>query len=262
MGGQCANLAAGTALAGQPIEFVGLVGEDASGRALKETLESEGVMCGGIVTAPGPTAWCIVVTDEGERRYPRSDKGPYVTRPFAVEELPFINDEAQVHLDFSTVHLLDPLTRRRNLRISMDYRRVWLETATVFADVSFVSLDPEDTPEAVARMVESRLGANLLVMTCGAGGSYAFRHGTLIHQPTRPIAPVDSTGAGDAYQCGFLMEYLASGDLRAAMEAGTEWGIRACGRLGASLGELRIPDATRLALLDFAARQLGSPSTR
>jgi 2-dehydro-3-deoxygluconokinase len=48
-----------------------------------------------------------------------------------------------------------------------------------------------------------------------------------------PIAVADSTGAGDAFDAAFLVEYLTSGDLCRALAAANRLGAHVASRLGA-----------------------------
>lgn len=48
----------------------------------------------------------------------------------------------------------------------------------------------------------------LVVVKDGAQGSYAYANGTLTHVPAMPIDPIDTTGAGDNFNAGFLCAWL------------------------------------------------------
>ena len=44
----------------------------------------------------------------------------------------------------------------------------------------------------------------IAVITLGKDGSYFYKNGTLIHVLSKPVKPVDTTGAGDAFYSYFL----------------------------------------------------------
>lgn len=48
----------------------------------------------------------------------------------------------------------------------------------------------------------------LVVVKDGAGGAYACYEGTLTHAPALSVKPLDTTGAGDCFNAGFIKAYL------------------------------------------------------
>lgn len=49
----------------------------------------------------------------------------------------------------------------------------------------------------------------LVVVKDGAGGSYACPGGDIVHEPAIPITPLETTGAGDCFNAGFVKAWLA-----------------------------------------------------
>lgn len=48
----------------------------------------------------------------------------------------------------------------------------------------------------------------LIVLKDGAGGAYACDGGRTVHSPAIPVTPLDTTGAGDCFNAGFLKAWL------------------------------------------------------
>lgn len=69
--------------------------------------------------------------------------------------------------------------------------------------------------------------ARLTVVKRGAGGASALTDGKAFHEPARPTAVVDATGAGDAFNAGFLDAWLAGRPLTRCLAAGNATGARA-----------------------------------
>ena len=49
---------------------------------------------------------------------------------------------------------------------------------------------------------------HLPVVKAGASGSYALVDGEVLHAPAISVVPVDTTGAGDCYDAGFIKAWL------------------------------------------------------
>ncbi len=80
----------------------------------------------------------------------------------------------------------------------------------------------EDEAEALRRLSAARVVAAKL----GPRGAVVFSRGETLRQEALPVEPVDTTGAGDSFNAGFLASWLRDGDARRALQ----WGA-ACGAL-------------------------------
>jgi sugar/nucleoside kinase (ribokinase family) len=88
------------------------------------------------------------------------------------------------------------------------------------------SLAPDGALEAL------RAATQLLVVKQGANGAAALDAHGWTQAPAHPIAVVDTTGAGDAFDAAFLVEWLSSGRVIDALRAGNRLGAHVAGRLG------------------------------
>ncbi len=76
---------------------------------------------------------------------------------------------------------------------------------------------------------------DLLVITDGKKGSYAYFEGKVYRQPavkTKDV--VDTTGAGDAYTAGFIASYIRTKDIKSSMKAGAEYAVKILTKIGAN----------------------------
>ncbi len=62
-----------------------------------------------------------------------------------------------------------------------------------------------DLPAALAALADL---CPLVVVKDGAGGAYACRRGQTFHAPALQVTPVDTTGAGDCFNAGFIKAWL------------------------------------------------------
>lgn len=234
-GGAPANVAVGLARLGVPVRFVGVVGDDPFGRFLRGYLARSGVDVSGMrLTREALTTLAFVAIREGGER-----EFAFYRRPGADTLLRPENFEADAVKGASVFHhgtitladepgrsaLLGALeeARRAGVTISLDvnYREsLWAEPgraraeighALTFASIVKVSreelelLSGSGTAEGARRLLEAHPNLALLVVTEGAGGSWAVgRGGQFASAAAFRVQAVDTTGAGDAFWAAFL----------------------------------------------------------
>lgn len=78
------------------------------------------------------------------------------------------------------------------------------------------------TGESELELAVRKLGTYcpLVVVKDGANGSYAAQNGQVFHAPAIPVTPVDTTGAGDVFNAGFLRGWLDGADLETCLQMG------------------------------------------
>lgn len=74
--------------------------------------------------------------------------------------------------------------------------------------------------------------AELTVVKRGAKGATAITNSQTLEAPSVPLDPVDTTGAGDAFNAGFLSAWLSGKDLTESLAAGNTRGALAIRRRG------------------------------
>lgn len=78
----------------------------------------------------------------------------------------------------------------------------------------------EDVTQAAARTLATMRGG-MIVLKEGAAGATVFVTGQpAIHTPALPVTPIDTTGAGDAFDAGFLYSFLQGASLDASLAYG------------------------------------------
>jgi len=78
--------------------------------------------------------------------------------------------------------------------------------------------------------------APLTIIKCGANGARARFGDTDLHVPTTPVRVEDATGAGDAFNAGFLESWLAGRPTSDCLAAGNRIGAAAVSALGGTGG--------------------------
>lgn len=234
-GGTGANTAAALGRLGVPVYFAGTIGDDGYGRFIRQDLAAAGVDVSGMLTHPDaytPTVIALIQPD-GERWlvvWPSSGGAPAFFDPDDLD-VERIRSAAWLHttgmcLRASPIReaVLAAMSEARaagvpvsidlNLRLELwgwaDDMRAVVERAIDRADVVFGAGVDEIMPTAGADSVEQAArvlsaGARTVVARMGAQGACAVTaQGDVLHAPAYPVHMVNTLGAGDAFDAGFV----------------------------------------------------------
>jgi 2-dehydro-3-deoxygluconokinase len=271
-----ANVAVGLARLGHSVAFIGRIGGDGFGTAIRRHLRGEGVDVRHLVTDPEATTGIMF----RERRalgavdvlYARAGSAGSRLEPADIERAATDGTFAGarwLHLTGITPALSEgaraavlralELARAANLTVSLDVnlrRRLWpdevaapvLGSIAADADVVLGSPDeltaiagrPDDgkvDPADLARAVLD-LGPSVAVVKLGSGGGLAVsRDGQSAASPAIAIPyVVDPVGAGDAFCAGFIAARLEGADLADALRAANACGASAVAASGDMAG--------------------------
>ena len=252
-GGGGANVAARLAEDGVPAVLVARAGDDPAGRAALDELRRAGVRTRVATDPIRPTGTCVVIVEPDGERTMLPDRG--ANAALAPADLPMEEFTAATHLHLSGYTLLDPGSRSAGLvalehartagltvsvdpasaaplrAVGGDAFRHWVAGADLLlpnaeeAAVLTGARDAEAAAWALAR------DGTEVVITLGAAGALWSDGERVERVRAAPApAPVDSTGAGDAFTAGWLAARLAGAEPREALEA-------ACERAAAALGD-------------------------
>ncbi len=124
-----------------------------------------------------------------------------------------------------------------------------LVKAAGLADILFISTEDWQllsgeklSPAGIARRLVG-MGAGRIVVKAGSDGSYGYEKRRVYRQKSFHVEAVDATGAGDAYDAGFLCSILSGGSFSEAMRHGSMNAAIKCTMKGGTRG---LPSASRL----------------
>ncbi len=246
IGGSGAIFACGAAKLGLRVAFAGVVGDDMFGRFMCDQLRSHGIDTSAVAVLPERSTGVTVVMSGREDRAMLTFAGTtgdlrrsvigtdvlsrtrhihvssYFLQRALAPELPALFREAR---DGEATTSLDP---------NWDPSGMWdnglmalLPEVDVFLpnEVEALSMARISVVEdAIARLRSS--GAGTVVVKTAGQGAVAAQAGHAVAVAGIPTQVVDSTGAGDSFDAGFLAGFLAGQPLRRCMEIGN-----ACGAL-------------------------------
>lgn len=216
-GGQAANVAAWAVELGGSARFIGKRARDPAGRMLADDLRARGVDVAGPEERSG-TGTVVSIASADGRRTMLTDRG--VSMDFRPDELDprWLDGCATLHVPAyslvrspiaETALAAIRLAAQAGVKVSVD-----LSSTTAIRTCGterFVDLLARIAPDYVfANEEEAALVRGvelpLVVIKRGRQGCRVVRQDVPVDYPARPADLVDSTGAGDAFAAGYLLE--------------------------------------------------------
>jgi sugar/nucleoside kinase (ribokinase family) len=247
VGGSGAIAACGAARLGLRVAFCGVVGDDHFGRYMRDELDRRGVDVRGLVVEPQRSTGLTVVlarpddrailTHEGTIGVLRADLidpellvaaghvhvASYFLQKRLAPDLPALFERVRATGTTTSVDPnWDPSERwNGGVRDLLRHTDVFLPNAAEATRISGTA-SVDDAVIALTAL------AGLVVAKAGPDGAVAARGDRLVRAPAPAVDTVDTTGAGDSFDAGFLVSWLAGDPLERALAI-----ANACGALSA-----------------------------
>ena len=244
VGSSSAIFACGAARLGLKTAFIGICGSDIFGRFMLEEMALRGVDIRNVISLPGGSTGLSVILNRGSDR-------AILTHPGLISALKAqdINDDLlrqTRHLHVASYFLQQALQpglprlfeRAHRLGVSTsldtnyDPSEQWqgfdelLPLTDVFLpnQTEACSLTGSEDVDLAADRLASKV--ETLAIKLGADGALGLRNGQKVRTASLPISVVDTVGAGDSFDAGFIYGYLKG------------WGLEKTLRLAAVCGAL------------------------
>ncbi|MGX7823772.1 ribokinase [Actinokineospora sp. 24-640] len=209
-GGKGANTAVAAARLGARVIFLGAVGADGHGSMLLDSLHTCGVDTGRVRVVERPTgAAFITVTPDGENSIVVSPGANAALRPEDVDLSGAGLLVASLEVPVAVVEHAVALAVAAGVRAVVN-----LSPVAELSPRTLAGLDPLIVNEHEAAALGDdllALGPRSAVITRGPRGADVLTPDGVTSVPAPRVAPVDTTGAGDAF-AGALAHRLAAGD--------------------------------------------------
>ena len=245
LGGSGAIVATGAARLGLRVEFCGVVGDDPFGRFLRDELDRRGVDVGGLLLDEArPTGVTVVLARPTDRailthagtiadlrtdlidparleRARHVHVSSYFLQQSLAPELPALFGRVRARGATTSVDPnWDPSGRwDGGLRDLLGHIDVFLPNATEATRIAGI----DELDDAVLALAER---AGVVVTKDGADGALAAHGERLVRAAAPRIDALDTTGAGDAFDAGYLASMLAGDPLERSLAI-----ANACGAL-------------------------------
>ncbi len=263
IGSSSAIFACGAAQLGLKVAFIGVCGDDVFGRFMLAEMQKRGVdISNVIVHKDGQTGLSLILNQGSDRAI--------LTHPGLIAALRAsdISDtllKAARHLHVASYFLqtnlqpdLQGLFRRSrafglttSLDTNYDPSELWtgfdelLSVTNVFLpnEREAVSLSGEPSVTLAADRLTSRVES--LGIKLGAEGALGVRNGEKVKVASIPVHVVDTVGAGDSFDAGFLYGYLNEWSLEKSLRLACVCGALSTQRAGGTDGQPALAEAMK-----------------
>ncbi len=258
IGGCSANISVDLARLGVASALSGRVGQDPSGREVRELLKGSGVDISLLEISPtSPTSSTFVLNVANEdRRFIHCVGANGEYDGMQVTEAAIL--EAKI-LYVGGFCLLDSLTPERVIRLFRIAREfgvatvlnvvlsettdttAWLHPVLPWTDYFFTNNDEAEritgqkSPVHQAEALR-QLGTGTAIVTQGERGAILVNAETRLRAGIFPVETVDATGTGDAFSAGFLYGLLQGEPVNHCLTLGTAMGASCVRSMGATTG--------------------------
>lgn len=265
-GGSAANTAHALKKLGLPVHFMGTVGADSYGKYVQNELKNAGINTEELIVDPSLNTVCVFafVREDGERslwpwpkeqqsfRYLDIDKVNWDI----VENASWVHSSGMVFSSNSSArHTVSKIMERANalsiptsfdlnLRKENDGLNEGCRLAVLSviehcqyvlgsADEEFLYLRTGKAAKDPIEEAESFASENrVIIARMGSGGSLAITPCWQFVAPAIPVKVVDTIGAGDAFNAGFIAARLQNLSLKEAIQWGNALGAYAVSHIG------------------------------
>ncbi|MFX1535153.1 MAG: carbohydrate kinase family protein [Promethearchaeota archaeon] len=238
-GGVTANFCVGVARQELRVAFIGAVGNDEEGEYLRKTLQKEGVNDTYLLTleSKATPVNIVMVTNEGERAILQSEHMRLTLPPAEFITPKIIQKARHLHLtaiNFSTALKAVKIAKKYGLTISLDLESQVVEEyfnelpkLLNYVDFllpnkggAFAFTQVENNPQKASLKLLD-YGPKVIIMTLGAEGVLlTTREDQRLFPAFIVENVVDTTGAGDAFNAGFITAFLKGCQLEECIKRG------------------------------------------
>ena len=231
IGSSAAIFACGAARLGLRVAFIGKAGRDEFGQFMLRELQQRGVETGGVVIDPLlPTGLSVILSRPTDRAI-LTHLGSIAALRFDEIDLNWLARARHLHL--GSYYLLEALrpdvpklfqeAKAQGLTISLDTnydpKEQWtgglrevLSQIDVFLpnETELLAITQEESIEAG---LDRLAGIPIVAVKLDARGAMVRQGMQIVHADSLPVNVVDTTGAGDSFDAGFIYAYLAGLEL-------------------------------------------------
>jgi sugar/nucleoside kinase (ribokinase family) len=253
--------ACGAARLGLKVAFVGVVGDDMFGRFMVDALNTRGVDTSYVIVDPDQKTGLTVILNRVDDRAMLTHLG--AINALRAEQIPDELISRARHLHLASYFLQTTLQpdvpdlfhRARSLGLTTsidtnwDPAEVWtgvhdlLPLTNVFLPNENEAFALTGTNEAAAAARKLASSVDVVAVKMGAEGGLAIGCDASHRAPAIPVEVVDTVGAGDTFDAGFVFGYLQGWSLEKALKLGIVCGSLSTLKSGGLEGQPTLEEA-------------------
>jgi sugar/nucleoside kinase (ribokinase family) len=251
LGSSSAIVAHNLAALGSRVGFQSRIGDDSLGQIALDRLQQGGVDVSRVRRVPGTTTTGLtVILHHAAWRNILTYAGTIAATCWEDLDLNYLADSRHFH--FSSYYLqrglrprvneLFRLLKSKGLTISLDTNDdpddQWGGLQDILPNVDvFLPNEREACKAAGTEVLDDAIYklsqlVPLVVVKVGSRGALAQRGTERFTSPPQQVVPVDTVGAGDSFDAGFLHEYVRGSDLQTCLASGNRSGALSTTRAG------------------------------
>lgn len=262
IGSSSAIFACGAARLGLRVAFIGKIGNDEFGRFMQRELEARGVYTGGIVVDDTVKTGLTVILSRGNDRAILTHLGSIAALRYGEIDQALLFQARHLHLgSYFLLHNLLPdiptlfetaqaLGLTTSLDTNYDPAEQWNSGLAAVLRHTSLFLPNQAELCAIAGLdnVEAALArlarqGPIVAVKQGSQGAIARRGHEVVRIDSLPIAVVDTTGAGDSFDAGFIYGYLAGWQLSRCLRLAAVCGALSTRAAGGTSAQATLPEA-------------------
>jgi ribokinase len=254
-GGSAANTIVGLARLNCKVGFIGKVADDHEGKLQVECFKSEGVDTNGIIHASkGKSGVCLGFVDKKGARSLYINSGVNDQIEFRELQAPYVTDTQFIHLS-SYIGEKSFRAQKKLLSFLPERVKISFDPGSLYAQKGFSYIEPiiqnatvmipnelelqlltgeREIPKGAERLLDA--GVKIVAVKLGAKGCYVTNGEEKRTINPYKVAVVDTTGAGDAFNAGFLYGLLHDKPLKECGQLGNYVAAQSVTKMGSRAG--------------------------
>jgi len=264
IGSSSAIFACGAARLGLKVAFIGKAGEDEFGHFMLREMQGRGIDTSGVVIDPTLKTGLSVIVSRGNDRAILTYLGTIAALRYDEIDMSLLQRARHVHV--GSYYLLDGLRAdipklfktahdygmTTSLDTNYDPSKQWagninetLAQTDVFMpnETELLGISGQADLESGLRVLGEHVP--LIAVKQGGDGATAWRDGQATRQGSIPVQVVDTTGAGDSFDAGFIYGYLNGYSLERMLRLAVVCGALSTRAAGGTAAQATLEEAER-----------------